>query len=75
MTLKSIQTAAMRLPAQERSRLAAALLSSLESDDPSELETMWIEEADRRYRAYRTGRDKSIPAKEAIASVRESLKR
>jgi len=75
MTLKSIQTAAMQLPAQERGRLAAALLSSLESDDPSELENMWVEEADHRYRAYRAGRDKAVPAKAAIASVRASLKR
>jgi len=75
MTLKSIQTAAMRLPSQERGQLAAALLSSLESDDASEIETMWVEEADRRYRAYRAGRDKAVPAKVAIASVRASLKR
>ncbi|MCL2645714.1 MAG: addiction module protein [Phycisphaerales bacterium] len=46
MTLKSIQTAAMQLPSQERSQLAAALLSSLESDNASELETMWVEEAE-----------------------------
>ena len=75
MTLKTIRSAAMRLPAQERSRLASALLSSLEPDDPCELENMWLEEADRRYRAYRAGRDKAIPAKEAIASVRASLKK
>ena len=73
MTLKAIEQAAMKLPAKSRGRLAAALLSTLDTDDPLELEKAWIEEADRRYSAYRSGRASAMPAKRAIAAVRAGL--
>jgi hypothetical protein len=73
MTAKAIEQAAMKLPAKARGQLAAALLSTLENDDPAELEQAWIEEADRRYAAYRSGQTTSTPAKRAIASARAAL--
>ena len=61
MTLKIIRSAAMRHPVQERGKLA--------------IEKVWMEEADRRYKAYRLGQIEAIPAEEVIASLRASLKK
>ena len=73
MTLKAIETAALKLPPEARGRLAPVLLSSLEDNDSAELERAWIEEADRRYRAYRSGRTTVTPAKQAIAEASAAL--
>ena len=74
MTVKSIEIAALKLPVDERSRLASALLSSLEGEDAAEIERAWIDEAERRYRAYRSGKTKTTPAHVAIAMARAALK-
>jgi hypothetical protein len=73
MTLKTIEAAAMKLPADARSQLAAALLSTLDSDDSAETERMWVEEADRRYRDFRAGRTRAMSAKRAIAAARGAI--
>jgi hypothetical protein len=73
MTLKTIETAAMKLPAAARGKLAAALLDTLDADNLAETERVWVEEAERRYRAYRGGRNSATPAKQAIAAARAAL--
>jgi hypothetical protein len=73
MTMKSIETAALRLPTEARGKLAAALISSLESESPEEIERMWLDEADRRYRDYIAGRTKSVPSQDAFAAARRAL--
>jgi hypothetical protein len=74
MTFKAIEAAAMKLPPQARSKLAATLLSTLDADDPAETERIWVEEAERRYRAYQAGRTRAVPAKQAIAAARAALR-
>lgn len=74
MTLRAIEKAAMKLSPRVRSRLAATLLSSLDTEDVVEIERVWVEEANRRYRAYRSGRTTAIPAKQAIAAARAALR-
>jgi hypothetical protein len=74
MTLKAIEKAAMKLPSRSRSRLAASLLTSLDTDNPADSERLLVEEANRRYREYRRGRTGSMPAKEAIAAARAVLR-
>jgi hypothetical protein len=74
MTLKVLENAAMRLPSRQRAKLAASLLSSLDAD-AADVERMWIEEAERRYRAYRLGQTAGIPARQAIDSVRAALRK
>jgi hypothetical protein len=73
MTLKTIHQAALNLPREERGKLAAALLSSL--DGENELERIWVEEAERRFAAFQRGETKATPAREAIAAARAALKR
>ncbi|MGA2231845.1 MAG: addiction module protein [Tepidisphaeraceae bacterium] len=74
MTQKAIESAALKLPLQARSKLAAALLSTLDAEDPTETERAWIEEAERRYRAYLAGRTKVMSTKQAIAEARAALR-
>ena len=73
MTLKTIEAAAMKLPAKSRGELAAALLSTLDREESIEAERSWVEEADRRYREFRAGKGRATPAKKAIAAARAAL--
>jgi hypothetical protein len=74
MTLQSLETAALNLSPRARAKLAATLLSSLEYADPREMERVWVEEADRRFRAYRSGRSTGMPSKQAIAWAKSALR-
>lgn len=74
MTMKDLQSAAMKLPAGRRAQLAATLLSSLDSAEPAEIQDAWIREAGRRYQAYKRGKVQAIPAADAIRKVRGSLR-
>jgi len=72
MTQRTVENAAMQLSNRARERLAAKLISSLDEEDPAEIDRLWVEEAERRYRRYRiTGIAK--PAKQAIAEARAAL--
>ena len=50
-SLPEIETDALKLSAEDRARLAARLLSSLEetTESPEEIEKLWIAEAERRF--------------------------
>lgn len=72
--LKECEEQAMRLPAEERARLAEYLIASLDELDTAENEHLWVEEAAARYDAYKRGEIKSYPAEEAIREIRDSLK-
>ena len=74
MTFKDIEIAAMQLPTAARSKLAASLLSTLDESESTETERIWVEEAERRYRAYRSGNARLTPAKKAIAEARSAIR-
>jgi putative addiction module component (TIGR02574 family) len=74
MTRKTIESAAMKLPSKERGELAAALLSTLEFDDPAEIERAWAKEIGRRIKAHRQGRSRAIPAGRVFAAARAALR-
>jgi putative addiction module component (TIGR02574 family) len=72
MQLEILEAQALKLTQSERARLAERLLASLEDD--SEIEESWAVEVERRIGEIESGRTKLIPADEAIAEARESLK-
>jgi putative addiction module component (TIGR02574 family) len=74
MTRKTIESAAMKLPSRERGELAAALLSTLEFDDPAEIERAWAKEVERRIKGYRRGLSRAIPAARVFAAARAALR-
>lgn len=76
-SLPEIEKDALRLPAEDRARLALRLLSSLEktTESPEETEKLWIAEAERRFQELRDGVVQGIPAKEVFAELRTKRKR
>jgi putative addiction module component (TIGR02574 family) len=61
------------LSLEERAELAGTLLLSLDEPSESEVERLWLQEAERRLQAFREGKVKGIPAEEvfnrAIADI------
>jgi putative addiction module component (TIGR02574 family) len=45
----------LKLPVEARAELAQRLIESLEDAEGGDFEAEWIEEAERRYAAYRAG--------------------
>ncbi|MEO8614757.1 MAG: addiction module protein [Luteolibacter sp.] len=64
-----IEKEALRLPENERARLADRLLESL-SRRPAELEAAWLLEADSRMTAFREGLIEAVAGPEAMAKLR-----
>jgi len=69
-SLDRIEEELLALPREVREHLAKVLESSLDGDD---VEMVWDEEADRRYRAFLAGELTAIPAKEGLAQLRAQL--
>jgi len=71
--LMEIERKAIRLPARERELLAERLIKSAEDVPLTEIEKAWVDEAERRFAAYRRGERKGIPAARAIRKIREEM--
>ena len=71
--LKTFEAEALTLPTAQRAELAQHLLATLDDVDEQENEHLWLEEAQRRYLAYKAGTVSSRDAFEAIAEMRSQL--
>ena len=67
--LQDIISAAMELNLKERAQLAGTLLLSLDEPSESEVERLWLKEAERRLQQFREGKVKGIPAEEVFNRV------
>jgi len=70
--LDRIEEELLALPREVREHLAKVLESSLGDDD---VEMVWDQEEDRRYRAFLAGELTAIPAKEGLAQLRARLRK
>lgn len=61
MNLEELAAEVMKLALEDRAQLASRLLLSLEEPSESEIEKLWLEEAERRLREFREGRVQGIP--------------
>lgn len=66
---------AMKLPQEERVRLAEELIASLDDEIDADVEALWLAEAERRLAELRTGAAQSVPADEAFARARDVLRK
>lgn len=57
-----VATAALQLSIEERAQLAGKLLLSLDEPSESEVERLWLEEAERRLQEFRQGKVHGIDA-------------
>lgn len=69
INFQECEAQALRLPARERAMLAEHLIKSLDELDDAEIERLWVEEADRRYQAFKRG---EISARSAEDVMREA---
>ena len=74
MTLTELEARALRLSTRERALLAKHLLASLEESVDPDAEKLWAREAEKRYREYKTGKVRGIPADEVFRKLRERLR-
>jgi putative addiction module component (TIGR02574 family) len=70
--LEILEAQALKLTTSERAQLAERLIASLDED--GEIEAAWAAEVERRIAEIEGGHVQMIPAEEAIARARESLK-
>jgi hypothetical protein len=71
--LKAFEEEALTLPVSQRAILAQHLLASLDDLGEQENERLWLEEAGRRYEAYKAGVMPARDAFEALADMRGRL--
>mgnify|MGYP000918790763 CR=1 FL=1 len=71
--LRHIETEAMGLDLENRAILAERLILSLDNPSETEIERLWIDEAERRLERYRQGKVRGIAGelvfKRAIAEL------
>jgi putative addiction module component (TIGR02574 family) len=70
-TLDAISAQVFILPAEERMRLALALMESVETDHPVNAGEDWTAEISRRIADYDSGQVKGVPAAEVFRKLRE----
>jgi putative addiction module component (TIGR02574 family) len=71
--LDDVITAALQLSLEERAQLAGRLLLSLDEPSESELERLWLEEAERRLKEFREGKVRGIPADEVFRRAMDDI--
>ena len=76
MTLmQEIEQKANLLSMEERELLAERLLSAVKGAPLSDIDEAWVEEAERRYAAWRSGRTEPVESRQALMELREELRR
>ncbi len=68
-----VMTDALQLSIEERAQLAARLLLSLDESSESEVERLWLEEAERRLNEFREGTIRGIPADEVFRRAMDDI--
>lgn len=66
MGVKEILEKALELKPQDRLTVVEGLLKSLDEPNKS-LDDIWLEEAEKRLKAYRDGRLRGVPMEEVFA--------
>jgi len=66
MTVEKIESEALNLDIQARAKLAGKLLLSLDEPSASEVERLWLDEAEKRLAEYRAGKVQGVPASEVF---------
>jgi putative addiction module component (TIGR02574 family) len=69
-----LEAKALKLPAEERARLAERLISSLDQQADADSEEFWLREAERRLAELESGAVGTISAERVIEKARSSLR-
>ena len=71
--LQECEAQIMKLSLSDRAKLAADLIASLDAVDESENERLWLDEATRRYEAYKAGRITARSASDVLRDARAMM--
>jgi putative addiction module component (TIGR02574 family) len=74
MDLQTIEHEALRLPLEDRAKLAQKLLLSLDTLSEEAVEQAWLVDADRRARELDRGDVQPIPSEEVLRRARALLR-
>jgi len=66
MPIQQIESEALSLDMHSRANLVGKLLLSLDEPNVSEVEQLWLNEAERRLEDYRQGKVQGIPGNEVF---------
>jgi putative addiction module component (TIGR02574 family) len=69
-----LEAKALKLPPEQRARLAERLISSLDQATDADSEEVWIREAERRLEEIEAGGVEPVPAERVIEEARSSLR-
>jgi putative addiction module component (TIGR02574 family) len=69
-----LEKQARLLTQQEKATLARILIEELDPSTDTEVEQIWIAEAQRRYQAYLKGEIESLPGDDVMSRARSRLK-
>jgi putative addiction module component (TIGR02574 family) len=75
MRLDQVFMEAMNLGLEERAELAQRLLVSLDEVPETEIERLWLEEAERRLKEYREGKITGLTTDEVFQRALNDLSR
>jgi hypothetical protein len=73
--MREIEEKASVLTAEEREILAERLLATVNDLPVCDIDELCLEEAERRYAAWKTGHIHAIPEEEALRDIRGELNR
>lgn len=73
-SVADLEREARHLPAQDRALLAQHLIASIDPGEDADAEAAWLEEAERRYQAYRQGKLTAKPAEQVFREAKSKLK-
>jgi hypothetical protein len=73
MSLEELETQIKQLTLKDRAALAKWIVESLDELSDSEIEALWVEEAERRLDEMEQGLVNEIPAQEVLRRARASL--
>ena len=71
--LMEFEAQALKLSPTERAALAERLIASLDNLSEQQKEQLWIDEADRRYREYKSGKISARSAEEVLSDARDAI--
>jgi hypothetical protein len=72
--LRECKAQALKLDPRERAMLAELLIASLDALDDAENESLWLEEAERRYQEYKKGAIQSRLAEDVLRDARAAIR-
>lgn len=73
-SVAELEREANHLPLQDRALLAHHLIASLDPGEEVDAEAVWLDEAERRYQAYRQGQLAAKPAEQVFREAKSKLR-